>query len=67
MKTKSIELVELPDGIYKGRLGGTTVTIRQPENKSVKFEVGYNAAELSMSVFVTIKKMVALVISNGYY
>ncbi len=67
MKTESIEPVELPNGIYKGRLGGTIVSIRLPGNTTYKFKVDFDAAELSIGVFVTIKEKIASVISNGYY
>ena len=66
MKTKSTEPVELPDGEYRGRLGGTTVVIRVP-GKNIRFKVKFDAAELSMGVFVSIKNKIASVISNNYY
>ncbi len=67
MKAKSLNKVELSDGIYKGRLGGKTVVVRLPENKNVKFEVNYDAKELSIAVFVTVTLGIAFIVSNGYY
>lgn len=67
MRAKSLDKVELADGTYKGRLGGKTVVIRLPENKKVKFDVDYDAQELSIAVFVTIKIGIAFIVSNGYY
>ena len=37
------------------------------EYNTVRFDVNYDAAELSIAVWVTIKKGNAIVISNGYY
>lgn len=66
MRTKSLNKIDLPNGSYKGRLGGKTVVIRLPE-KTVRFDVAYDATELSLAVWVTVKNGKAVVVNNGYY
>ncbi len=66
MRTKSIDNVDLPDGHYKGRLGGKTVVIKRLKDR-VRFDVEYDAGELSIGVYVTIKDGKATVLSNNHY
>ncbi len=66
MRAKSINKVDIPDGNYKGRLGGKTVAIRRFKER-YKFDVDYDAGDLSIGVYVTVKNGYATVQSNNHY
>lgn len=59
-RTISNTPVELADGLYSGRLGGNTVTVKQ-ESKQIKFTVNKSVGDVSIAVFVRVSNKKAIV------
>ncbi len=66
MRAKSIDKVNIPDGNYKGRLGGSTVVIGRLSER-IRFEVDKSVGDVSIGVYVTVKDGNAVVTSNNHY
>ena len=60
-KTKSVETVELPNGLYSGSWGGYVVTITNTEHKGYEFKTNVGVRCMACPVTVMVIDGVATV------
>lgn len=64
MTGKIISEVNLPDRIYRGKLGGKTVCVRL-NNKNIRFDTDLDSGDVMVSVTIVVKNGVVTV-KNRY-
>ena len=61
---KPTQNIILRDGVYRGKLGGKTVCIRQSD-KNIRFDVDHDSGDVMVSVTIVVKNGIVTV-KNAY-
>lgn len=65
MRGKTLEQVDLPDGMYPARIGGNTIRIKTSD-KVIRVKADKDSGAISVAVWVKIKEKTAI-FSSRYW